>query len=91
MAAAYLVYSSYMAAWCEKLRRARQGMFPCQALRSFSFYSFNPREYPTRTVWQNPQIQLAHPFFCYAYLQPLLRVVWLKHQHMRIKNIYDGM
>ena len=37
MEAAYLVYSSYIAALGEKLRRARQGMFPCQALRSFSF------------------------------------------------------
>ena len=36
--AAYLVYSSYIAALGEKLRRARQGMFPCQALRSFSFW-----------------------------------------------------
>ena len=35
MEAAYLVYSSYIAALGEKLRRARQGMFPCQALRSF--------------------------------------------------------
>ena len=53
MEAAYLVYSSYIAALGEKLRRARQGMFPCQALRSF--YSFNPREYPTRTVWHSIQ------------------------------------
>lgn len=39
MEAAYLVYSSYIAALGEKLRRARQGMFPCQALRSFSFFT----------------------------------------------------
>lgn len=55
MEAAYLVYSSYIAALGEKLRRARQGMFPCQALRSFSFLLFNPREYPTRTVWHSIQ------------------------------------
>ncbi len=61
MEAAYLVYSSYIAALGEKLRRARQGMFPCQALRSFSFYSFNPREYPTRTVWHS--IQKKSMFF----------------------------
>lgn len=63
MEAAYLVYSSYIAALGEKLHRARQGMFPCQALRSFSFlfYSFNPREYPTRTVWHN--IQKKSMFF----------------------------
>lgn len=55
MEAAYLVYSSYIAALGEKLRRARQEMFPCQALRSFSFHSFNPREYPTCTVWHSLQ------------------------------------
>lgn len=55
MEAAYLVYSSYIAALGEKLRRAQQGMLPCQALRSFSFLPFNPREYPTRTVWHSIQ------------------------------------
>lgn len=54
------------------------------------FYSFNPREYPTRAVWQNPQIQLAHQFFCYAYLQFRLRVLWLKHQHMHVKKHMTG-
>ena len=54
------------------------------------FYSFNPREYPTRTVWQNPQNQLARQFFCYAYLQFCLRVLWLKHQHMRVKKYMTG-
>lgn len=46
MAAAYLVYSSYMAAWCEKLRRAWQGMLPCHALRSFSFSLFQSTGIP---------------------------------------------
>lgn len=36
MEAAYLVYSSYIAALGEKLRRAQQGMFPCQALLLFT-------------------------------------------------------
>ena len=44
--AAYLVYSSYMAAWCEKLRRAWQGMLPCHALRSFSFSLFQSTGIP---------------------------------------------
>lgn len=44
--AAYLVYSSYIAALGEKLRRARQGMFPCQALRSFSFLPFQSTGIP---------------------------------------------
>ena len=44
--AAYLVYSSYIAALGEKLRRARQGMFPCQALRSFSFLLFQSTGIP---------------------------------------------
>lgn len=46
MEAAYLVYSSYIAALGEKLRRARQGMFPCQALRSFSFLLFQSTGIP---------------------------------------------
>lgn len=86
------MYSSYIAALGEKLRRARQGMFPCQALRSFSFYSFNPREYPTRTVWHS--IQKSQ---CFCYLSLLLKslqasasVVWLKHQHMRVKKYMTG-
>lgn len=54
------------------------------------FYSFHPREYPTRTVWQNPQNRLAYPFFRYAYLQLRLRVLWLKHQHMRVKKYMTG-
>lgn len=44
--AAYLVYSSYIAALGEKLRRARQGMLPCQALRSFSFLPFQSTGIP---------------------------------------------
>ena len=44
--AAYLVYSSYIAALGEKLRRARQEMFPCQALRSFSFLPFQSTGIP---------------------------------------------
>jgi len=63
MEAAYLVYSSYIAALGEKLRRARQEMFPCHALRSFSFLLFPSTGIPDRAVWQNPQNQLAHPFF----------------------------
>lgn len=43
---AYLVYSSYIAALGEKLRRARQGMLPCQALRSFSFLPFQSTGIP---------------------------------------------
>ena len=39
-------YSSYIAALGEKLRRARQGMFPCQALRSFSFLLFQSTGIP---------------------------------------------
>ena len=46
MEAAYLVYSSYIAALGEKLRRARQGMIPCQALRSFSFLLFQSTGIP---------------------------------------------
>lgn len=46
MEAAYLVYSSYIAALGEKLRRARQGMFPCQGLRSFSFLLFQSTGIP---------------------------------------------
>ena len=46
MGAAYLVYSSYIAALGEKLHRARQGMFPCQALRSFSFLLFQSTGIP---------------------------------------------
>ena len=46
MEAAYLVYSSYIAALGEKLLRARQGMFPCQALRSFSFLLFQSTGIP---------------------------------------------
>lgn len=46
MEAAYLVYSSCIAALGEKLRRARQGMFPCQALRSFSFLLFQSTGIP---------------------------------------------
>ena len=46
MEAAYLVYSSYIAALGEKLRRARQGMLPCQALRSFSFLPFQSTGIP---------------------------------------------
>ena len=44
--AAYLVYSSYIAALGEKLRRARQEMFPCHALRSFSFSLFQSTGIP---------------------------------------------
>lgn len=32
--------------WCEKLRRARQEMFPCHALRSFSFLLFQSTGIP---------------------------------------------
>ena len=39
-------YSSYIAALGEKLRRARQGMFPCQGLRSFSFLLFQSTGIP---------------------------------------------
>ena len=39
-------YSSYIAALGEKLRRARQGMFPCHALRSFSFSLFQSTGIP---------------------------------------------
>lgn len=46
MEAAYLVYSSYIAALGEKLRRARQWMFPCQGLRSFSFLLFQSTGIP---------------------------------------------
>lgn len=46
MEAAYLVYSSYIAALGEKLRRARQEMFPCHALRSFSFSLFQSTGIP---------------------------------------------
>lgn len=46
MEAAYLVYSSYIAALGEKLRRAQQGMFPCQALRGFSFLLFQSTGIP---------------------------------------------
>jgi len=46
MEAAYLVHSSCIAALGEKLRRARQGMFPCQALRSFSFLLFQSTGVP---------------------------------------------
>ncbi len=40
-----------------------RGCSPARPCAASPFYSFNPREYPTRTVWQNSQIQLAHPFF----------------------------
>lgn len=46
MEAAYLVYIRYIAALGEKLRRAQQGMFPCQALRSFSFLLFQSTGIP---------------------------------------------
>ena len=46
MEAAYLVYSSYIAALGEKLRRARQEMFSCHALRSFSFLLFQSTGIP---------------------------------------------
>lgn len=46
MEAAYLVYSSYIAALGEKLRRAWQGMLPCHALRSFSFLPFQSTGIP---------------------------------------------
>ena len=46
MGAAYLVYSSYIAALGEKLRRAQQGMLPCQALRSFFFLLFQSTGIP---------------------------------------------
>ena len=46
MEAAYLVYSSYIAALGEKLRRAQQGNIPCQALCGFSFLLFQSTGIP---------------------------------------------
>lgn len=87
MEAAYLVYSSYIAALGEKLRRAQQGMLPCHALRSFSFSLFQSTGIPDLHSMAKSTNSVGAPVFCYAYLQHFLRVVWLKHQHMRVKNI----
>lgn len=75
MEAAYLVYSSYIAALGEKLRRARQGMFPCQALRSFSFLLFQSTGIPDPRSVAKSTNSVGASIFCYAYLQRLLRVV----------------
>ena len=75
MEAAYLVYSSYIAALGEKLRRARQGMFPCQALRSFSFLLFQSTGIPERLLLET------------GYVCPL----YFTGQSSRLSSAYTGL
>jgi hypothetical protein len=63
MEAAYLVYSSYIAALGEKLRRARQEMFPCHALRSFSFLLFQSTGIPDPRSMAKSTNSVGTPIF----------------------------
>jgi hypothetical protein len=91
MEAAYLVYSSYIAALGEKLRRARQGMFPCQALRSFSFLLFQSTGIPDPHSMAKSTNSVGAPIFLLCIFTTSLACGMVKASTYARQNIYDGM